>query len=25
MFYNTASSDANAYQFGPFAITPEQV
>ncbi|WAQ97034.1 PK1L2-like protein, partial [Mya arenaria] len=25
MFYNTASSDSNAYQFGPFAVTSEQI
>ena len=25
MFYQTGSSSANAYTFGPFALTPEQV
>ena len=25
MFYNTSSADTNAFQIGPFAITPEQV
>lgn len=25
MFYGTETSDANAFQFGPFALTSEQV